>query len=278
MLGNVAIPSGAIYPDGVPLTEANPDIQATVRPEGQYFVKSRGFETIRPGRTKFQHAHGMGIHFTPRRFAENVDQSGKLPIMVDVTVAADHADLADLPGSQNLDSVGNKSPQEVQTEGGVLMAEDTTAAPVGGLVPHRGRKTLPDMGDREPHRPLSQIRHGLSNPVALFKNEYQGHPFVAIGAAGLITGLLYMIGRDFERSYRSRTRSARRGGGVVTDAAPVAAAPAAAVDTSGNAVERVADTAAEGVEAVADAAGAVVETAGATVERVTEAAADAVTK
>lgn len=276
--GNVAIPQGAVYPDGLNVTVADPNIQATVRPEGSYFVKSVGYASIRNGRTKFQNAHGMGIHFTPLTYAENLESPDTLPLMVDSTTATDHADIADLPGSENLTMDGQISPAEAARGNGVLMSEGTAMARTGSDVMHPGRKTLPDMGDREPHRPLTQLFHGLAHPGQLFKGEYAKDPLIAIGAAGLITAIAWSIGRDFERSYRSRERSASSGGGASGAAAPVAAAPAAAIDTSGNTVAKAADTAVEAVETVADAAGAVVETAANAVETVTETVADAVTE
>lgn len=275
--GNVAIPQGAVYPDGLDVTVANPDIQATVRPEGTYFKKSVGYASIRTGRTKFQNAHGMGIHFTPLTFAENVSQPDSLPLMVDSTTGPDHADIAALPGSENLTMDGNIHPADAATGHTILMSEPGRMAPTGGDVKHPGLKTLPDMGDREPHRPLTQMFHGLAHPAELFKGEYAKDPVIAIGAAALITAIAWSIGRDFERSYRSRERSASSGGGVSGAAAPVAAAPAAAIDTSGNVVEEVAETAVAAAETVADAAGAVVETAASAVETVTETVADAVT-
>lgn len=273
-LGNVSIPSGAIYPDGLPITEANPTIQRSVRPEGSYFAKSVGYETIRPGKSDFQHPKGGGIHFTPMRFAEDVARPGTLPVLVDISTAPDHADIASIPGSTELDAAGNISNQEQR----ILLGESDKAAPTGAAIRHAGTKTLPDMGDREPHRPLSQIFHGFGNPVEIFRAEYAKNPTVAVLAAAGITGIIYMVARDFERSYRSRSASASRGGGVVSDAAPVAAAPAAAVDTSGNTAEKAADTAAAAVESVADATGAVVEAVGSGVEKVTEGVADAVTE
>lgn len=267
----VGIPSGAVYPDGLPLTESNPVIQASVRPEGSYFSKSSGYETIRSGRSRFQHNKGMGIHFTSLRYAENVTEPASLPVMVDITNAPDHVDIADIPGSENLTIDG-----EASEEDRILVSEGNGMAPYGGDVRHRGTKTLADMGDREAHRPLSQVFHGLADPVDMFKAEYAKNPLVALGAAGVVVGVVYMVARDFERSYRSRSRSASQGGGIVTDAAPVAAAPAAAVDTSGNVVEQAADTIVSAGEAVADGVGAVVETVGKTVEQVTDAAAGAV--
>lgn len=272
MRGQVSIASGSIYPDGLPMTEANPDIQKSVRPEGSYFAKSIGYESIRPGRTRYQHSHGMGIHFTPLRLAEDITQLGVNPVMVDVTTGPDHADVADIPGSAEL---GPGGVSDVRNR--ILIGESDMATPEGAIIRHRGTKTLPDMGDREPHRPLSSVFHGFADPVEMFQTQYAKNPTVAVGAAAVAIGVIYMIARDFERSYRARSATARRGGGVTATAAPVAAAPAAAADSSGNTVEKVADSAAEVVEAAGDGVAAVVETAGSTVEKVTETAADAVT-
>lgn len=273
MYGNSAIPSGAVYPDGLDLTTPDPVIQASVRPEGAYFRRSVGYASIRPGRTRFQHNKGRGIHFTPQRFAENVDQPNSLPLMVDSTVAKDHADVADLPGSENLTMDGNLNPASGRT----VLASEPADGPPASMGKHVGLKTLPDMGDREPHRPLTQIFHGLSHPVQMFKGEYAKDPLIAIGGAALITAIAWSIGRDFERSYRSRERAASSGGGVSGAAAPVAAGPAAVVETAGEVVEEAASTAVEAVETVTEAAGEVVETVAETVEKVTQQAADAVT-
>lgn len=273
MFGNAAIPSGAVYPDGLDLTTADPFIQRSVRPEGSYFRRSAGYATIRPGRTRFQNNKGRGIHFTPQRFAENVDQPHTLPLMVDSTTAEDHADVADLPGSENLTMDGNINPASGRT---MLMSEPADSPP-SSVGKHVGLRTLPDMGDREPHRPLSQIFHGLAHPVEMFKGEYAKDPLIAIGGAALITAVAWSIGRDFEQSYRSRERTASSGGGVSGVAAPVAAGPAAVVETAGEVVEQAASTAVAAVETVTEAAGEVVETAAETVEEVTDQAANAVT-
>lgn len=273
-LGNVAIPVGAIYPDGLTMTTPNPDVQRSVRPMGSFFVKSVGYATIRPGRTDFQDPKGYGgIHFTPTRFAEDVTKPNTLPILVDVATAPSHVEIADIPGSAEIDVDGNISNQESR----ILAANSATGPRVGGNVRHPGSKTLPDMGDREPHRPLSQMFHGLADPIELFQGEYAKNPLLAVALAGGVVAIAYMIGRDFDRSYRTRTADARRGGGVVSNAAPVAAAPAAAADTSGNVVVKGTDAAAAVVETAADAVETVVETAGGAVEQITETAADAVT-
>jgi hypothetical protein len=193
--------------------------------------------------------------------------------MVDITTAPDHVDIADLPGTENLSVDGFLSDQEER----ILLSESTNMAPVGGAVRHRGTKTLPDMGDREPHRPLSQVFHGFSDPVGMFRNEYAQNPLLAVVAAGAIIGIVYKVALDFERSYRSRTRAASKGGGLVTTAAPVAAAPAAAAETSGSVTADAAEAASAVVETAATAVETVVETAAEAVETVTETAADAVT-
>lgn len=283
---NVAIPQGDIYPNGIQATALNPDVQATVRPVGHFFKKSPGYETIRPGRNRYQDAyHGQGIHFTPHRFAEDVGEYGSLPLMVDEETAVMHADIAELPGSERLDDAGKLTAEDAAQNRGVYMAEGTKAAPTGGRKLHTGNRTIADMGDREPGRPISRAAYGmLRNPTDAFRDEYRDNPAVAVGVAGAIIGAIYYVSREFERGYRRRARAAAVGGGVTGAVAPVAAAPAAAVDTAGAAVsdaasvaDQAATAAGDAAKAAASAAGDVAAAAGTAVEKVTDAAADAVT-
>lgn len=284
MRPNVAIPQGDIYPNGVPVTPPNADVQATVRPAGTFFQKSPGYETIRPGKSVFQKGHhGLGIHFTPLRFAEDVQVMNNLPLLVDASTSADHTDIADLPGSEDLDAAGMLSPDAVAANKGVLMSEGTSAAPTGGKQMHRGNHTLRDMGDREIGRPLSRFFNGvLHNPVGAFRDEYREDPVIAVGAAGLIVGLIYFISREMEGNYRRRSRG---GNGPVSGAvAPVAAVPVAATDTAGSAIKESAEVANEAAtaagkaaEKAASAAGDVAEAAGDAVAEVAESVGDAVT-
>jgi hypothetical protein len=283
---NVAIPQGDIYPNGLRLVPADPNIQATVRPEGSFFQKSAGYESIRPGRNRYQKAyHGMGIHFTPMRFAEDVGEFDSLPLLVDAKTAAMHADIAELPGSERLDDEGALTAEDVNANEGVKMAETSTAAPAGDEVMHRGNRTVADMGDREPGRPLTRDYYGmLRNPVGVFRDEYSENPLMAVGVAGLIVGGIYYVARELERNMRSRSQVAAAGGGVTAVAAPVAAAPAAAADTAGGAVRdatavvnEAATAAGQAAETAASAAGDAAEAAGKAVEQVTDAAADAAT-
>lgn len=282
---NVAIAQGDIYPNGITLVPPDPDVQATVRPEGGLFQKSAGYESIRAGKTQFQHDHGAGIHFTPMRFAEDVGEYDSLPLLVDATTAADHADLADLPGSGDLDDKGALTADQVAANEGVKMAETHAMAPTAGEEIHSEVNAVPDMGDREPGRPLTQgFQTLLRNPAGAFKDEYQKDPVVAVGVAGLIIGGVYFLAKEFEQQFLSRNRSASRSGGVSGAVAPVAAVPAAAVATTGGAIREsaeVANTAAteagKAAEAAASAAGDVATAAADAVEEVTDKVADTVT-
>jgi hypothetical protein len=227
----------------------------------------------------------MGIHFTPQRFAEDVGEYDTLPLLVDAQTAADHADIADLPGSERLDDRGKLTAGDVEANNGVKMAETTQAAPQGSTTEHRGSKTLLDMGDREPGRPMTREFYGLlRNPADAFRDEYAKNPLMAVGAAGVIVGAVYYVARELERNLRSRSRVAARGGGAAAAVAPVAAAPAAVADTAGGAVKDAAEVANQAATAAGDAAAAaasaagdVAEAAGEAVEDVTDAVADAAT-
>lgn len=284
---NVAVASGDLYPNGIKVVPPNPNVQATVRPQGTFFHKSVGYETIRPGNSAFDHNHhGLGIHFTPMRFAEDVGEFDSLPLLVDATTAADHADIAELPGSEMLGPHGELDDATVNSNGGVKIAESGDAAAPASHVLHKGNRTLLDMGDREPGRPLTRDFHGLlRNPVGVFKSEYQEDPTVAVAAAGVIVGVGYFLLRELEGNFRRRTRSAGSGGGVSSVAAPAAGAVAASADTAGSAVKEAADVvnktataAGEAVETAVSAAGDTVKAAGDAVDKATDAAADAVTE
>lgn len=283
---NVAIAQGDLYPNGVWATPPDPNIQATVRPEGHFFKKSPGYESIRPGRNKFQDAcHGMGIHFTPQRFAEDVGEFDSLPLLVDEETSVSHADIADLPGSERLDDAGKLTAQDAAANRGVKLGETAKAAPDGGSELHTGNRSVADMGDREPGRPLTRAAYGLlKNPAGSFRDEYADNPMLAVGVAGAIIGGVYFLTREFESGFRSRRRTAAAAGGITGAAAPVVAAPAAAADAAGAAVQESADVAnraataaGEAAKDAASAAGDVAAAAGDAASEVTDAVADAVT-
>lgn len=274
---NVAIPSGDLYPNGITPTALNPDVQATVRPAGQFFRKSPGYETVRPGRTRFQAAyHGLGIHFTPQRFAEDVGEFDSLPLVVDAETSGRHADIAELPGSERLDDGGRLLDEDNATNGGVRLAESNRAAPTGGKVLHAGNRTAIDMGDRDSDRPLTKAFYkGLHNPVQVFRSEYADNPVAAVAVAGLIVGAVYYLTRELESAYKSRNRSGAAAVGAVA-AAPVAVSGEAVKDAAVTA-NRAASAAGEAAKEAASAAGDAAEAAGEAAEEVTDAVADAVT-
>lgn len=233
---NAAIPSGDLYPNGVPRTLPNPAVQATTHVPGSYFQKSPGFETIRPGRHRLQKGfHGHGINFTPQRFAEDVGVDD-LPLMVDEDTASKHADIAELPGSERLDDEGKTTAQEDR----VYLAQHGEIDVATGTVEQRHRHTMDLDGIRD-----ESVRWSsglLRNPVDFISDEYAKTPVKAVIIASGIVAFVYVVSRDFERSYRRRKRRAG-----------IAAAPAAAVETTGTTVAKVVEVPAKVVETVSDA-------------------------
>lgn len=270
---HVEIPQGTIYPNGVDNSPANPVVQATVRPLGGLFKTSPGYETIRRGSHKLQGPNRFGIHFAPIQLAEDIGH-GDIAL-VDKADFTRNADVADLPGSGELDANGKLPDSAAQDNSGMKLA-DSSGAPVGGM-PHPELHTVFDMGDRDPGRPLTRkhLEYYFRNPVGAFRSDYSQNPYMAILVAGALTSLVYMVSKDFEGAYRRRNS-----GGPVSQ---VAAVPAATVETAGETVREathVANTAAteagKAAETAASAAGDAAEAAGEAAEQVTNAVADAV--
>lgn len=249
---NAELPSGALYPDGLPLVAANPIVQASVRPEGTVFVQSPGYETVRTDK-HLRGEHGPGIGFTGIGLAE--DPTDPSHAFVDDRMVGAHAET-------------HRINPEVPYEGGRALTpvidHGPGQAPTVGDRMHRVYDTPPDMGDREAHRPLTraQVQRGLYHPAQLLREEWQTHPVTAVVGALAAVALAYMIGHDLERSYRSR-----RGGHSVASPAGVGAAPAAAVETAGAEAHKATQVAATAIE-----------DAGSAVKKVTQEAANAVTE
>lgn len=240
---NVAVPSGDLYPNGIPRTFADPVVQSTSHVPGTFFQESPGFESIRPGRNRLQKGYrGFGIHFTPQRYAEDVGQKG-LPLMVE-TDAVDSADIAELPGSERLDDAGKATAQEDR----VLLAETGNAPTSLDTVAGRHAHTMDLDGIRDEGQRWT--RGLLLNPVDFLSDEYRRTPVKAVVIAGGIVSLVYVISRDFERSYNRRKRRAG-----------IAAAPAAAVETTGTTAATVVETPVKVVKEVAEAVGDAAEDA-----------------
>lgn len=276
----VAIPSGDLYPSGLTVIPANPNVQQTVRPEGWLFRGSQGFPTVRPGENRYQDGHhGMGIGFTPLRYAEDITRQGEpggVPAMVDQDNIP--ADITDIPGSGMLTSEGLLDPDFVADNRGTLHSkgkgfpsDDGT-----GRDPHR---TPADMGDREGRRPLtSAYWFGyVKDPTRMFRSEWQQNPVMALAVAGVGITVAYIVGRDFEKAWANRRRSSPERP-LVEDAAShpvktVATAPVAAVETAAETAKKTTDAAAEAVEGAAEA----VKDVGKAVEDTAKEVADAVT-
>ena len=278
---NVAIAQGDIYPNGVDVSPALPEVQATVRPVGWLFRSSAGFSTIRPGKHKIDTSHpqGNGIHFTPLRLAEDLSQQatpGGPPAMVDPASASKTVDINDVPGSEFLDDDGKLPAWMAAQNRGPYLTDDPNRAP--GATPQSGGTTIRDMGDRSPTRPLTRAFYGLTqNPAGMLRQEWAENPVVALLWAGAILGGVFMLSDNIERAFRSR-----RGRGV---AATAGAAPAAAaagttktVGETAEAANKTLTAAGEAVEKAVSAAGDAVEAAGEAVEKAGDAAADAVKK
>lgn len=269
---NVAVPQGAIYPNGIEQHAAKPEVQATVRPEGAVFRSSPGYETVRPGNSRLSpmHPHGPGIHFTPLHYAEDVAHHGEA-LMVNKDTAADHVDVANLPGSDNLDAEGR-----AQVGSGLLLSEGT-GSPTGGGDIRESEKTIPDMGDRTPGRPLTGAfwRATLHNPIGMFRDEYRQRPLYSIVLAGGVIGLAYAIGTEAERQWTRRSRGRGPVGAVGTAPAAGVAAAGASVAASTKVVDKAVTEAGEAAAAATDAAGDAAKAAGEAVEATTKATADA---
>lgn len=254
---SIAIPSGDVYPNGVAQTRPDPAVQATTHVGGSFFQESPGFESIRPGRHRLQKGYrGFGIHFVPHRFAEDIGEGG-LPLVVDAD-AVDAADIAELPGSERLDDEGKATAEEDR----VLIAESGRAKVAPGSVEERHAHTMDLDGVRTESRRWTTGL--LKNPVDFLSDEFQRTPVKAVAIASLITAGVYVVTRDFERSFMRRKRRAG-----------IAAAPAAAAETTGTTAATIIETPAKVVKEVASGVSEVAETVGETIEDATKTTADA---
>jgi hypothetical protein len=269
----VAIPSGDLFPSGIRDRIPDVGVQSTVRPPGWLFRSSVGFPTVRPGKNGFQDASGgLGIGFTPMHYAEDITQEGEhhgIPALVDQSRIP--GDVTEIPGSEYLGVDGMMSATDVAQNKGPYHGRDNSLPSDDGrsAYGHDPHNTLPDMGDRNPNRPLTRAywMGFAKNPTTMFRAEWQDHPITAIATAAVGIGLAYVIGSDFERIW-ARRRSNSPVKPLTTDVVEkpvktVATAPIAAVETAAEEVEKVTTAAAETVkdasEAVKDAAETVSE-------------------
>lgn len=254
---NASIPQGDIYPNGLELDAPDRVVQTTTHVGGSFFKSSPGVPTIRSGRHRLQkNFHGLGIHFTPLRFAEDLGAAG-LPLLIDERTPGD---VADLPGSERLDDEGKTTADDR-----VYLAEEGAAETSNESVGARHAHTADLDGIRTE---TTRFARGLlRNPVDFLSDEYKKTPTKAVLMAAAICSGVYLLAREFEQSYNRRKRRSNS----------VAAAPAAAVEGTGGAAGAAAGgvggVAAEIGEGIEEAVEAVAET----IEDGTKAVADAVT-
>ena len=254
----VGIPQGDLYPSGLPVIEPAFEVQATARPENWLFIQSQGFHTIRPGAHRYQDAYrGPGIGFSPLRYAEDVsayDTGRGLPAIVSQEDAFLHGDIADLPGSEYLTSDGKiSSSDDVQANRGTMIGTGRNFRHHDGVADiHSPLEIFPDMGDRDPDRPLtrSYLHSVFMNPLGAFKDEYASHPVTAIVVAGLAVTLAYHIGKDLDAAIGRRGGIPKgvAGGTVETGGRTTEKASHAVGDVIkdiGDGVNKVADTVAD---------------------------------
>src|SRR4051794_3629937 len=193
---NVSLASGDLFPNGVGLNPANPDVQATVRPFGWLFRPSAGFNSVAVGahRLDIGHPHGQGIDFSPVRLAEDLSRDPRgpegPPLLVEPgkpgTYPGDRVDLADVPGSEYLDGEGRLPADLADENRGMYLADREGGPPPGSGRLHEGLRSVPDMGDRDPFRPLTREAAGyLHNPVGMFRSEWHDDPVKAVGIAAV---------------------------------------------------------------------------------------------
>lgn len=242
------VAQGMLAPSGYVDTHPDPFVQSTTRPAGSLLQESPGYDTIRPGRNRFQ-GKGPTGGFRPMEFAEDVGGSGAV--------------LSVVPGDVEQIAATEWLPEDPDSlpEGSVIVADRSHPEGIATRL-HQGLDTLTDMGDRHPDRPLSK-NPWLINPVGMFRSDLQERPvYTVIATVGLVT-LLSVLAHDFERQYRGYRG---RGEGLASEAAaPPAAAAATGGQASGDAVEKVGnatDDAVSKIGKVADDAVSAIEKAG----------------
>lgn len=270
---NVAIAQGEIRPNGVDISPANPDIQATVRPLGWMFRPSAGYPTVRTGPHRIDAAHPQGnsIHFTPLLLAEDLSKQGAAtgpPAMVDVAKAGETADLANVPGSEYLDGEGKLPGYLAAGNYGPYLADSSGAPTSDGTIRHGGNVGR-DMGDRDPERFLTVAWYDrlFRNPNMVLREDFRTDPVVTTIWAIVVVGGIGMLAGNLERAFKGR--GGGRGVAATAGATPAVAA-SATTETAKDATVTVIKAAEESVKAS--------ETVVKEAEKAVEKTADVVTK
>lgn len=248
------VAQGMLAPSGYVNPAVDPVVQSTTRPAGTLLKASPGYDTIRPGKNKFQ-GKGPTGGFRAWRFAEDVGGTG--------------AALSVIPGDTSLDEVTEWLPEDPDSmpEGNMIVADRKTPTNLATYM-HEGLDTIADMGDRDIARPLSKSKW-LQNPLDLFRADLKEKPAVTVAATiGLIVIIGY-VSNDAERQFRSR-RGRTLGS---TAAATVETPPRVATDAVEDSVKKIGDATDNAVSKIGAAADAAVSA----VEDTAKAAKDTVT-
>jgi hypothetical protein len=236
------IAQGMLAPSGYYQNVPDPVVQSTTRPAGTLLKSSPGYDSIRPGKNRFQ-GKGPTGGFRPQTFAEDVGGTG--------------AALSITPGDTTQNDVTEWLPEDEDSmqlsEGSMIISDRRDIGGDVASILHGGQKTIPDMGDRAPHRPLSRSRW-LVNPVGMFRADIQESPAITVAATIGFIVLVGYIANDAERQFRSRR--GRGAGGAV--AASIETPPAVAGDTAEQGVKKVSDATDDAVDKIGKAADAAV--------------------
>lgn len=246
------IAQGMLAPSGYNQTGVDPFVQSTARPAGALLAPSPGYDSVRVGKNRFQ-GKGPTGGFRRMEFAEDIGGTG-------ATLAITPGDTASIAASEWL-------PEDPDSLTGGMVIADRTLKPGFAQELHEGLRTIPDMGDRDPSRPLSRSQW-LYNPIGMFRKDFQESPAITVGATVALVILLHVLATDAERQYRGY-----RGRGVT---AATVGVPAAAVSTGGeetskavNDIVGAADTAVKRIEQAAEGAvNAITDTANKAAEKV----------
>lgn len=240
------IASGMLAPSGLAPTFIDPAVQSTARPPGVLLQPSPGYDSVREGKNRFQ-GKGPTGGFRHLEFAEDVGGTGAaLSVIPGQTTAIEASEW--LP----------ESPDQLP-EGSVIIA-DRELQPGTAVSLHQGMRSIPDMGDRTPDRPLSKAWFHNLNPASALRSEYAKSPVIAtLMAAGFI-GVVTLIAGEAERAYK-RQRGQGIGSAVTS---PASGATRGTGEVTSDAIDKIGkagDDAVKAIEGAADKAVTSIENA-----------------
>lgn len=245
------VAAGMLAPSGYYETYPDASVQSTTRPAGTLLVESPGYDSIRPGKNRFQ-GKGPTGGFRPMEFAEDVGGGG--------------AALAVTPGDTTQIEASEWLPEDPDSIAGSMVISDRKHRPGYATRLHEGLDTLADMGDRDPDRPLSKSRW-LHNPVTMYRADLKESPAITVGATIGLVVLIHILATDAERQYRAYRGG---GGGPVREVANVpAAAASGGGEAVGDAVTKIGDAADKAVNRIEQATDSAVDKISNTVKSAT---------